>query len=50
MGLSIYFRRKEAGWDGTEPNAYGKAGERRSLTYPDGRTVSYGYDEEIRLS
>ena len=29
---------------------YGKAGERRSITYPDGRTVYYGYDEQLRLS
>ena len=29
---------------------YGKAGERRSITYPDGRTVYYGSDEQLRLS
>ena len=29
---------------------YGKAGERRSMSYPDGRTVYYGYDEQVRLS
>ena len=26
------------------------ARERRSMTYPDGRTVYYGYDEQVRLS
>ena len=30
--------------------SYGKAGERRSITYPDGKTVFYGYDEQLRLS
>lgn len=28
---------------------WGKLGERKALTYPDGRTVSYEYDELIRL-
>ena len=28
----------------------GKSGERTSITYPDGRTVHYGYDEQMRLS
>ena len=28
----------------------GKSGERTSITYPDGRTVHYGYDEQLRLS
>ena len=37
--------------DGREvSNTYGKAGERRSITYPDGTTVFYGYDEQFRLS
>ena len=37
--------------DGREVSyTYGKAGERRSMTYPDGRTVYYGYDEQVRLS
>ena len=29
---------------------YRKSGERTGITYPDGRTVSYGYDEQVRLS
>ena len=29
---------------------YGKAGERRSLTYPDGKIVNYHYDELLRLT
>jgi RHS repeat-associated protein len=29
---------------------WGISGERKSLTYPDGRTVSYEYDELVRLS
>lgn len=29
---------------------WGISGERKALTYPDGRTVSYEYDELVRLS
>ena len=27
-----------------------EAGERISITYPDGRTIHYGFDEDLRLS
>ena len=37
--------------DGKEVSyTYGEVGERTSLTYPDGRCVHYGYDENLRLS
>lgn len=29
--------------------SYGKLGERRNITYPDGKQVSYRYDETLRL-
>ena len=29
---------------------YGKVGERRSITYPDGKVVNYHYDEALRLT
>ena len=29
---------------------WGKLGERRSMTYPDGRKAAYGYDENLRLT
>lgn len=37
------------GWKGSILYLW-KAGERRSITYPDGTTVFYGYDEQFRLS
>ena len=30
--------------------SYGKAGERRSLTYPNGKTIKYHYDDALRLT
>ena len=45
-------------WDGhrtsntqkTVSYTYGKAGERTSITYPDGKTIYYVFDEQVRLT
>lgn len=45
-------------WDGhrtsntqkTVPYTYGKAGERTSIIYPDGKTIYYVFDEQVRLT
>jgi len=30
--------------------SYGKTGERRSITYPDGQVINYHYDKMLRLT